>query len=376
MSLPVTKTLPSMVICWLRSNLFRNPFDAALSILLIAAIISGMYQLLQWGMLNSVWAASSFDECTAIVAQTHGVGTQGACWAPLLAHWDVIMFGFYPTGEVWRPVMAFCLFPLALLPVMFRAIPRIFLIFSATYPVLAFYLIWGGAGLTVVPSSRLSGVLLTMVVAVAGSMVAVSLGVVLAIGRCYAIMPLSAVCTSVTFFFRSIPVIVVLFAGTVLRSYALPAGTWVDPILWVSLLIAMPTSALIATELHSALRNLPTAQKDAARALGLTEAKVFFLVTFPQAYRSRSPAIVGALAGLFRNTTLMIVFGQLDLLQITLMIPKEAEWRGSTSEIVVSLVLLYWVFGFAFSRYSQFLSAKRAAERTIADHAQFTVPLR
>ena len=133
------------LIKWLRENLFSSWLNLILTVvsLYVAyAIISAMFP---W-LYNAVWSAGSLTECRQILAAS-GVPSDvgGACFAVIGDRWLQFIFGFYPPDLYWRPILAFLLFFVALAPVLFASVPRRMLAFSAIYPFLAVWLIWGGA---------------------------------------------------------------------------------------------------------------------------------------------------------------------------------------------------------------------------------------
>jgi general L-amino acid transport system permease protein len=73
--------------------------------------------------LNSVWNADSLSQCREIVA-ANGEGATGACWASIRVWWGAFIFGFYPPGEWWRPILAFGLLFAALAPVLYAGQKR------------------------------------------------------------------------------------------------------------------------------------------------------------------------------------------------------------------------------------------------------------
>ena len=90
-----------------------------------------------WLILDSVWNASSLQGCRAV--------DDGACFAVINERFLQFVFGFYPDDLRWRPVLTFVLLFVAIWPALFSSAPRKLLIFTALYPVLAYWLIWGGS---------------------------------------------------------------------------------------------------------------------------------------------------------------------------------------------------------------------------------------
>ena len=134
----------SGLIKWSRENLFSNWFNTILTLLafyIIYRIVAGAFP---W-FYNGVWDAGSIRECRDILA-AKGAET-GACFAVLVDRWDHLLYGFkYPADAYWRPNLAFVLMLVAAAPVLFaNHLPRKMLIFTALYPFIGFWLIWGGS---------------------------------------------------------------------------------------------------------------------------------------------------------------------------------------------------------------------------------------
>ena len=124
---------------WVRANLFSNPLNSILTLVSLFVIYQILLGSLPW-LLNGVWNADSLSQCREILQ-----GKTGACFAILSDRWNQLLFGFkYPSSEYWRPTLAFLLLFVAVAPVLFFDLPRKLLIFTALYPFVAFYLIWGG----------------------------------------------------------------------------------------------------------------------------------------------------------------------------------------------------------------------------------------
>lgn len=120
---------------WLRFNLFSGPFNTIVTILFATFVFYLVWSILPW-FLNSVWTATSLPGCREM--------GDGACFAVIRERWQQFMFGFYPADERWRPLLAFALMFVAIWPALFNSAPRKMLIFSALYPLIGYWLIWGG----------------------------------------------------------------------------------------------------------------------------------------------------------------------------------------------------------------------------------------
>lgn len=133
------------VVKWVRENLFSSVLNVILTVVSIYVVYIVIARISPW-LLNSVWKAGSLTECREALA-VYGVAQEvgGACFAVIKDRWVQFIFGFYPADLYWRPILAFVLFFVALAPVLFPNVPRQMLAFSAVFPFLAVWLIWGGA---------------------------------------------------------------------------------------------------------------------------------------------------------------------------------------------------------------------------------------
>ncbi|MEM6942730.1 MAG: amino acid ABC transporter permease [Pseudomonadota bacterium] len=132
---------------WIRENLFRGPVNSVITVILLGMLIWLIPGIINWAFIDAVWIASSLNECREL--------GKGACWAVIVERFDQFIYGFYPADERWRPNIAFILMLAAFAFALFDKMPLMSdetyhrirpygLIFSACFPVLAYWLIWGG----------------------------------------------------------------------------------------------------------------------------------------------------------------------------------------------------------------------------------------
>ena len=123
---------------WAKDNLFSGVVNSVLTIVSLVFIVWLAAAILPW-FIDSSWTPEemSLKGCRAEAS--------GACFAVLVERFWQFIFGFYPSELYWRPTLAFVLLIVALWPVLFASAPRQLLILSAVYPVLGYWLIWGGS---------------------------------------------------------------------------------------------------------------------------------------------------------------------------------------------------------------------------------------
>jgi len=340
------------VIGWLRSNLFSSLSNTLLTLLAIYIIYLVIVPTVNWVFLDSDWVGESRDACTS----------GGACWVFIAARFNLFMYGFYPESGYWRINLAFAILVLLLVMLNIRQVPRKGWLAAFTltgYPVIAFYLFSGGLfGLETVETSRWGGLSLTLVLSGVGIVASLPIGIVLALGR-NSQMPIVK-SASIVFieFWRGVPLITVLFMSSVMLPLFLPEGTSFDKLLRAMIGIVLFGSAYMAEVVRGGLAAIPRGQYEAAKALGLNYWKSMALIILPQALKLVIPGIVNTFIALFKDTTLVLIIGLFDLLTTVEAGFKDVHWLGYALEGYVFAALVYWIFCFSMSRYSQNLERK------------------
>ena len=348
---------------WARENLFDGWLNSILTVVSIAVVLLVVPPILDWAFLKGVWNASSLSQCREIIAAAHGEGTHGACWAVINERINQFLFGFYPSELYWRPILAFVLFFVALAPVLFSSVPRVLLWFSAAYPIIGYFLIWGGLGLEPVESAKLGGFMLALIIGVTGIVASLPIGILLALGRQSSMFAIKTMCVVFIEFIRGVPLITLLFVASVLLNYFLPPGTEFDLILRVCIMVTLFSSAYMAEVVRGGLAALPQGQYEAADAMGLNYWKSTRLIIMPQALKVAIPGIVNSFIGLFKDTTLVSVIGLLDPVGLLNPIRADSNWNGILWELYLFVALFFFVFCFGMSRYSMHLERKLKTDR-------------
>ena len=158
------------VVGWMRANLFSGWFNTVLTLISLYFVIQLLMGLFHWAWVPT-WSAASLPECRDIFEQLGRSGHNvGACWGVIAERWPQLLFGFYPNGSEpgtadlrWRPILAFALLFVALAPVLFsEKVPAKLIYFTALYPFIMPWLLWGGTVWT--PVSAALGFVLGYVV--------------------------------------------------------------------------------------------------------------------------------------------------------------------------------------------------------------------
>ena len=399
------------LIKWLRENLFSSVVNSIMTILALIAIYQFALVVGPW-LINGVWSADSLSQCRDQLQ-----GAIGGCFAVITERWHQLLFGFYPPEGYWRLVLAFVLLAGALAPVMFTSVPRQLLYLTGLFPFIAYWLIWGGtiwapaaaiAGFaiayavlraleersvvigfalgivaaivwwtvlagpvvgilsTVLPialaeveSRNIGGFTTNFILGITCISLSLPLGILLALGRQSNLFIIKTLCVLFIEFIRGVPLITLLFVANVVLAYFLPPGTNFDLILRVIIMITLFASAYIAEVIRGGLAALPQGQYEAADALGLDYWQSMRFIILPQALKISIPGIVNVSIGLFKDTTLVSVISMFDMIGLIRgPILASTAWNGVYWELFGFAALLFFVFCYGMSQYSQYLERK------------------
>ncbi len=401
---------------WARENLFSSWLNGILTVLAGLAVGSLALHIYPW-FAHAVWNANSLQECRQIIAERYGEGAGGACLAVIHDRWRQFAFGFYPRDLYWRPTLAFVLLLVALAPVLFSGVPRKLLWFSAAFPGIAYWLLWGGslllpiaiyagfgvgllckrfagrfdsnlisaiaavagtliwwfylAGPTArtvggvlpltldpVASKQFGGFMLSITIGVTGIAFSLPLGIVLALGRRSDMFLVKSICVGFIEFIRGVPLITLLLVASFLLNIFLPPGTNFDIILRVMIMVTLFSAAYMAETIRGGLAALPRGQYEAAGALGLDYWQSMRLIIMPQALKISIPNIVNNFISLFKDTTLVAIIALLDPLGLVTAIRADTAWNGIVWELYGFVALIFFILCYSMSLYSKHLERR------------------
>lgn len=200
-----------------------------------------------------------------------------------------------------------------------------------------------------VPTSQWGGLLLTFVLTTVSIVVSFPLGVLLALGR-RSQMPVVRVFSIVYIeLVRGVPLITILYMTQIMLPLFLPAEMRIDNVVRAMAGMTLFTAAYTAENVRGGLQAIPSGQIEAAEALGLNSVLVTLLIVLPQALRMVIPASVGQFISLFKDTTLVLIVGLLDLLSVGRSVLAQPEFMGLQTEVYLFVAAVFFVFSYAMS---------------------------
>lgn len=180
------------------------------------------------------------------------------------------------------------------------------------------------------------------------------LGILLALGRRSDLPAASYLSILFIETIRGVPLVTLLFMTQIILPLFLPEDLRIDRVSRAMLAITLFSSAYMAENVRGGLQAVPVEQIEAARALGLSGPNVMIFIVLPQALRAVIPTIVGQFISLFKNTSLVVVVGLLDVVGIGRSIfLGNVAWIRAQREVYVFLAAIFWVFTYSMSYTSQ-----------------------
>ena len=190
------------------------------------------------------------------------------------------------------------------------------------------------------------GLLSTLKAALTAAAIAIALGFVLMRGKLNRHRIPRWIASAVIEFTRGVPTLLLIyFFFLVLPRLGLNLGAC-----WrITLPCAISASGIIAEAFRAVVNAVPRGQTEAALSLGLSPARTFYQVVFPQAIRFVIPSPISELVIVLKDTTFAYVVSYADLMQ-------HAKVLITSHDALVSVYLvvavIYILINYALNRLS------------------------
>jgi general L-amino acid transport system permease protein len=374
---------------WLRKNLFSTWYNTLLTVVCLFLLFQLLKTLILWLFTQAQWTVVQTNLRLFFV----GLFPQQLYWRVwvslgIIVAIAALSWGFsQKNSRLWSRPILFSL-AIAIAAVVFLPVdltPRLWLLaiivvavagvwigqqlpvnvgswLPITWPVSFLIILWlikGGLGLEDTTTNAWNGLLLTLLTAIISITISFPLGVLLALGRQSALPVVRWFSIFYIEVIRGLPLIGILFLAQVMLPLFLPPEfRQMDRVVRAIAGLVLFSSAYLAENVRGGLQAVPRGQAEAARALGLNPALVVLLIVLPQALKAVIPAIVGQFIGLFKDTSLLALFGLLELTGISRSILAQPQFLGRYAEVYLFIGVIYWVFCYSMSLASRRLEQK------------------
>jgi polar amino acid transport system permease protein len=282
-----------------------------------------------------------FFVCAAALApfdlsQASGWFAEGTGLPGFVGHWlGVLSISFVLVANVWA--ITRLRFPLQVL-IAWVELLLLFLLFFYSFNLSYEYIFSRlnfllGIGLR---NGFLMGAALTLFICFAAMVASTILALAAALGRLSGNGVMFGVSTFYTSFFRGTP----LLLQILLVYLGLPQiGVVLTPIPAAVIALSLCYGAYSAEIFRAGILAVPHGQREAARALGLRESLIMWLVVLPQAMRLIIPPLGNQFIAMLKDSSLVSVLGAWELMYMA-RTHGRAEFKYM--EMLIAAALIYW----------------------------------
>ena len=161
-----------------------------------------------------------------------------------------------------------------------------------------------------------------------------------------------------THVFRGIPVLLVMYFGVLALD--------LEPLWAVVLGLVVYNTAVVAEILRAGIAALPSGQREAGLAIGLTPLQTMLRIQLPQAVRIMLPALVSQIVVLLKDTSLGFIIAYVELLTVT---KRNYNFFGEPTTVVFVLVAaaIYIPVNMLVSRLAHWLEGRMRRSKHVAE---------
>jgi len=336
----------------IRANLFGSLLDSIVSVVCLFLLGMLLYSTIEWAFISSIWSAEDEPLCKE---------AGGACWSVIDARHRIIFFGLFPFEEHWRSTLACIVMIVTIVASCFSWFwtgLKLSLLWIAGFG--TFYILMHGGifGLTIITPERWGGLALTIFIFAAVSIIGMPLSIVLALGRRSKLPIIARMFGLFIDFFRSLPLLTILFTAAVITPFVLPGWLQGDKLYRVIAGFAIFFACYQAENIRAGLQAIPAGQDEAGRTLGLNYWHRVSRIQLPQAFRNSLPSIVNQFVITFKETSIVTIVGFFEILASGAAAYGTGKWTVHYIEVYVFIGLIYFLFVFSLSRYGAYLERK------------------
>ena len=200
----------------------------------------------------------------------------------------------------------------------------------------------------------------TLKAALVSIILAIIIGALLGVGRLSKNKAIRWFCGIIVEFFRAIPVLILMiFAYSVFATYAIVPSAQLG-FAGVVFGLTMYNGSVIAETLRAGILSLPTGQREAAEALGLSHRQTIWNILLPQAVATMLPALISQLVIALKDTALGYMILYVEVVRSGLM--SASYYRNYLPALVVVAIIMIAI-NFGLSRLAERIERQLRAGR-------------
>ena len=173
-------------------------------------------------------------------------------------------------------------------------------------------------------------------VAAVGSLL---LGILLAFGRLAQTKWLSLPCYWFTELFRAVPLLILMM----IMYYGLPSAgvQGITPFIAVVVGLILYNGSVLAEVFRAGIESLPTGQREAGLAVGLSQGQVLRTILLPQAVRAMLPVIIAQLVVIMKDTALGFLITYNEILYYANFLGSQGQYGSPVVPALMVTAVVY-----------------------------------
>ena len=385
---PVNKISPGK---WIKQNLFSTWYNCILTILslwliywVVSNLVTWAFTLAQWQVIEANWRLFFVGRYPvkalwrAWLSLGVIVALGGISWG-IFAHQARVLFNrriliilvivaatcfavAIPGGIQSSVILVGMLILLIVTALVGKQLGQKFPSLGSWLPLLwllAFGLnVWLILNANNIRLDRISGLMLTIPIAIVSIVLCFPFGVLLALGRQSELPIVRWLSIAYIELVRGFPLITILFMAQVMLPLVLPPDVRPDRVVRAIAGFTIYSAAYLAENVRGGLQSIPRGQTEAAKALGLNSFYTLGFIILPQALKTVIPSMVGQFIALFKDTSLLAIVGLTDLLGMSQAIIANPKYLGRYGEVYLFVAVIYFICCYAMSFASRKLEQK------------------
>ena len=379
----------NVVINMIRLNLFNSPSNTIITCVLFPLIIYVVFNGASWIFTEANWQAITNNKRLFLIGQypqeeswriqivliflSYILGLLASLNKPVFYKISIgissviLIIGLFPEQlmQIESPTRLWILSIGAGIPLGYFTRNRFHLnsskiiVLGSIGMILSYILLRGLKNSEVIPyvsTNEWGGLLLTFFLALIGILLSFPLGIFLALGRRSNLPFFKGISVLFIETIRAVPLVTLLFMTLIIVPLLLPEGWRLDRVGRAVAAITIFSGAYMAENIRGGLASVPNGQIEAAKSLGLNTFMSLSLIVLPQALRNVIPAIVGQFISLFKDTSLVVTIGLLEIVGIgKSIVLGNIDYINTQAEVYLFLAFVFWIFTFSMSYISKLI---------------------
>lgn len=335
------------------ARLIGSPINIFVTLVFAGILFLALPPLVRWAITDAAFFPAIPETCKT---------TSGACWSFVIAKHSQILFGIYPDGERWRPLLV-CALLIGLLIYSVRPSAwsmRLAWVWAGGLG-LSWWLMGGGLGLADVESDLWGGLPVTLILTVVAIGLGFPTGILLALARRSNLPVIRLLATLFIEMTRALPLLSILFIASIMLPLMLPEEILPDKFFRALIALYLFASAYLSEVIRGGLQAVPKGQFEAGEAIGLSFTQLHAKIILPQAINVVIPALTNTIIVMIKNTSLVLVVGLFDLISSGKAALADPEWSSPSIETYLFITIIYFILCFGFSRFADRMEQRAKA---------------